>query len=51
MYKTALVADGVKIADIDPLDSVIIKSSEYKTKLIKFRPDGFYNVLYNKMKN
>lgn len=49
MYKTALVADGVKIADIDPLDSVIIKSSEYKTKLIKFRPDGFYNVLYNKM--
>lgn len=49
MYKTALVADGVKIADIDPTDNVVIKSSEYKTKLIKFRADGFYNVLYNKM--
>jgi len=49
MYKTALVADGVKIADIDPADAVVIKASEFKTKLIKFRPDGFYNVLYNKM--
>ncbi len=49
MYKTALVADGVKMADIDPTDNVVIKSSEYKTKLIKFRADGFYNVLYNKM--
>ena len=49
MYKTALVADGVKIADLDPADSVVIKASEYKTRLIKFRPDGFYNVLYNKM--
>ena len=49
MYKTALVADGVKIADLDPADSVVIKASEYKTRLINFRPDGFYNVLYNKM--
>jgi len=49
IYKTALVADGVKIADLDTSDSVVIKASEYKTKLIKFRPDGFYNVLYNKM--
>lgn len=49
MYKTALVADGVKIADLDTTDKVVIKASEYKTRLIKFRPDGFYNVLYNKM--
>ena len=51
MYKTALVADGIKIAELEESDFVSIKASEYKTRLIRFRPDGFYNVLYNKMKD